>query len=151
MGSVVEFFVERINILGNNITHENVIRNTLEIDEGDPFNEILAKKSINNIKNLRFFKNVTSEIIQGKNSDTKIINITVEEKPTGEIMAGAGFGTNGASVLFSVKENNYLGKGLKVSNTLLLNEESIKGSFSVSNPNYKNSDKSLSFSFEIKI
>ena len=31
-----QFYVERINILGNNITHENVIRNALEIDEGDP-------------------------------------------------------------------------------------------------------------------
>ncbi len=138
-----KIIVEKINIFGNNITRESVIRNQFEIDEGDSFNEILAKKSINNIKNLRFFKNVTSEIVQGKNSNTRIINITVEEKPTGEIMAGAGIGTNGASVLFSVKENNYLGKGLKVSNTLLINEESIKGSFSVSNPNYKNSDKSV--------
>ena len=45
-----QFYVERINILGNNITHENVIRNTLEIDEGDPFNELLNAKSINNMK-----------------------------------------------------------------------------------------------------
>ena len=35
------FFVERINIFGNNVTRENVIRNQLELDEGDPFNEIL--------------------------------------------------------------------------------------------------------------
>ena len=135
--------VEKINILGNNITRENVIRNQFEIDEGDSFNEILAKKTINNIKNLGFFKNVTYEIIQGENNESKIINISVEEKATGEIMAGAGVGTNGASVMFSVKENNYLGKGLKLSNTLFLNEESIKGNFSVSNPNYKNTDKSV--------
>ncbi len=135
--------VEKINIFGNNITRESVIRNQFEIDEGDSFNEILAKKTINNIKNLGFFKNVTSEIIQGENNKSKIINISVEEKATGEIMAGAGFGTNGGSVMFSVKENNYLGKGIKLSNTLLINEESIKGSFSISNPNYKNSDKSV--------
>ncbi len=135
--------VEKINIFGNNITRENVIRNQFEIDEGDSFNEILAKKTINNIKSLGFFKNVTYEISPGKNNGTKIINITVEEKATGEIMAGAGVGTNGASVIFSVKENNYLGKGLKLSNTLFINEESIKGNFSVSNPNYKNSDRSV--------
>ena len=44
------FYIERINILGNNVTRESVIRNQLEIDEGDPYNEILAKKSVNNIK-----------------------------------------------------------------------------------------------------
>ena len=47
-------FVEKINILGNNVTVETVIRNQLLIDEGDPFNEILKTKSINNIKNLNF-------------------------------------------------------------------------------------------------
>ena len=61
------------------------------IDEGDPFNKILEAKSINNIKSLNFFKNVKSEIISNENDNTKIINISVEEKPTGEIMAGAGF------------------------------------------------------------
>ena len=46
----------KINIFGNNVTKENVIRNQLEIDEGDPFNEILLTKSINNIKSLNYFK-----------------------------------------------------------------------------------------------
>ncbi len=138
-----KFFVERINILGNNVTRENVIRNQFEIDEGDPYNEILSNKTINNLKNLRFFKTVSSSIEQGSTSDSKIINITVEEKATGEISAGAGFGTNGASVLFSVRENNYLGKGLNVGTTLLINQESIKGNFSVRNPNFNNSDKSV--------
>ena len=50
-----KFFVEKINIFGNNITRENVIRNQFEIDEGDPFNEILKNKSINNIKKFKFF------------------------------------------------------------------------------------------------
>ncbi len=140
--------VERINILGNNVTRESVIRNQFEIDEGDPYNEILTKKTINNIKKLRFFKTVDSEVIQGTKQDSKIINISVEEKATGEISAGAGFGTNGASVMFSIKENNYLGKGIRVANTVLLNEESIKGSFSVSNPNFRNTDKEVSLSFQ---
>ena len=82
-----KLFVEKINIFGNNVTRENVIRNQFLIDEGDPFNEILAKKSINNIKSLRFFKSVESSILDGEVKDTKIINISVEEKPTGEISA----------------------------------------------------------------
>ena len=50
------FFIEKINIFGNNVTRESVIRNQLEIDEGDPYNEILAKKSENNLKSLNFLK-----------------------------------------------------------------------------------------------
>ena len=49
------FYIERINILGNNVTREDVIRNQLEIDEGDPYNEILANKSENNLKKFKFF------------------------------------------------------------------------------------------------
>ena len=120
-----------------------MIRNNLEIDEGDPFNEILQKKTENNLKSLNFFKSVSSNVENGKNLNTKIINIEVEEKPTGEISAGAGFGTSGGTFLFGIKENNYLGKGLGVDVNATINAESFKGSFGVENPNYNNSDKSL--------
>ena len=143
-----KFFVERINIFGNNITRESVIRNQLEIDEGDPFNEILQKKSENNLKSLNFFKNISSEIIDGNESNSKIININVKEKPTGEIMAGAGVGTSGGTILFGVKENNYLGKGLAVDANATFTSETFKGQLKVNNPNYKNSDKSLFTSIE---
>ena len=140
--------VEKINIFGNNVTRENVIRNQLEIDEGDYYNEILANKSINNLKSLNFFKTVKSEVLDGSDINQKIINISVEEKPTGEISAGAGVGTNGGTVSFGIRENNYLGKGLTVQSNLTINEESLKGLFSVSNPNYKNSDKAVYFTAE---
>tara|TARA_Y100000591_G_scaffold644_1_gene567 strand:+ start:2641 stop:4881 length:2241 start_codon:yes stop_codon:yes gene_type:complete len=143
-----KFFVERINIFGNNVTRENVIRNQLEIDEGDPFNDILNNKSLNNLKSLDFFKNVKSDVIDGSDKNSKIINITVQEKPTGEIAAGAGAGTNGGTIGFSVKENNYLGKGLGVEATATITEETFKGVFSVNNPNYNNSDKSLFANFQ---
>ena len=135
-----KLFVKKINIFGNNVTNENVIRNQLFVDEGDPFNEILYNKSINEIKSLNYFRNVTSEILDEDNA--KIINIYVEEKPTGEISAGAGFGTSGATFLFQVRENNYLGKGIGLDTQAEINEESIKGSISLIDPNYKNSDKS---------
>ena len=140
--------VEKINIFGNNVTRENVIRNQLEIDEGDYYNEILANKTINNLKSLNFFKTVKSEVLDGSDINQKIINISVEEKPTGEISAGAGVGTNGGTVSFGIRENNYLGKGLTVQSNLTINEESLKGLFSVSNPNYKNSDKAVYFTAE---
>ena len=143
-----KYFVERINILGNNITRENVIRNQLFIDEGDPYNEILKKKSINEIKSLNFFKNVVSEVIEGKDDKSKIINISVEEKATGEISAGAGFGTSGELFEFAVRENNYLGKGISLDSRLSLSTEKISGKFYINNPNYKNSDKSINFGIQ---
>ena len=108
-----KFYVEKINILGNNITREEVIRNNLLIDEGDAFNELLQNKTLNNLKSLNFFSNVESEILDSKSENKKIINIKVDEKPTGEIMAGAGVGTNGGSVAFGVTENNFLGRGIE--------------------------------------
>ncbi len=138
-----KYFVEKINIYGNNITRESVIRNNLEIDEGDPFNNILQLKSENNLKSLNFFKSVSSEIIEGENKNSKIINIKVEEKPTGQISAGAGAGTSGGTFSFGIKENNYLGKGLGLEANATINSESFKGIFGIDNPNFNNSDKSL--------
>ena len=141
-------FVKRINVFGNNVTRENVIRNQLEIDEGDFYNEILLNKSINNIKSLNFFKNVDSQIITDDTTNDKIVNISVEEKPTGEIGASAGVGTTGESFGFFVKENNFLGKGLNLISDVTLSTESIKGSLSVKNPNFNDTDKSVYASLE---
>ena len=143
-----KLFVEKINIYGNNVTREEVIRNNLEIDEGDPYNKILQLKSVNNLKSLNFFKQVDAEIIKGSSDDARIINYSVQEKPTGEISAGAGVGTSGGTIGFSIKENNYLGKGISLEGSATLSDESIKGIFSVTNPNYNNSDKSINFSIE---
>ena len=140
-----KIFIDRINIYGNDITAESVIRNQLLIDEGDPYNKILETKSINNIKGLNFFRDVKSDIVDSEDKKSKIINIIVEEKPTGELMAGAGFGTSGSSVAFGVKENNFLGKGISLDANVNVGEDSIKGKFILNNPNYKNTDQSLNF------
>jgi len=138
-----KFYVDRINILGNTVTAENVIRNQLLLDEGDPYNEILVNKSINNIKSLNFFKKVNSKIENNNDKKTRTIYISVEEKPTGEIYAQAGAGTSGGSVGFGIKENNFLGNGIGLDTNFELSSDSFKGKFSVSNPNFNNSDKSL--------
>ena len=135
-------YVKRINIFGNYITDEKVIRNTLIVDEGDPYNEILFKKSISNIKSKNIFKKIDYEINEVQNN-SKIIDILVEEKPTGEIFAGAGTGTTGHSLTAGIKENNYLGLGIKLDTNVNITEDSLKGKFSVINPNYNNSDKTI--------
>ena len=141
-------FIKKINILGNNVTEETVIRNQILVDEGDPFNEILFSQSINNIKGLNFFREVDYSIKEDEENKSKTIDILIEEKPTGEIFAGAGTGTNGATVSFGVKENNYLGKGLSVDTNANISTDSIRGRFIIENPNYKNSNKSVNFSIQ---
>ena len=140
-------FVDRINILGNFITDEKVIRNSLIIDEGDPYNDILFKKSIQNLKSRNIFKTIDYNITS-KNNLYNVIDINVEEKATGEIFAGAGTGTAGSSISAGIKENNYLGLGIKLDTNLTINDDSVKGKFSVLNPNYNNSDKSLKTTIE---
>tara|TARA_B100000965_G_scaffold81724_1_gene65381 strand:+ start:588 stop:2843 length:2256 start_codon:yes stop_codon:yes gene_type:complete len=144
-----KFYVDRINILGNFITEEKVIRNSLIVDEGDPYNEILFNKSINDLKAKQIFKSVTPEVkdsITKKNS--KIINISIEEKATGEIFAGAGTGTEGSTVSLGIKEKNYLGKGITLDTALTLSDDEIKGKFSVINPNFRNTDRSINTTIE---
>ena len=151
IGESEKFYVEKINIFGNNITREEVIRNNLLIDEGDAFNELLQAKTLNNLKALNFFSKVDSEIIDVTDLNKKIINITVEEKPTGEIMAGAGVGTSGGTVAFGVSENNFLGRGIEFSSDISLSGESLKGLISVNNPDYKGSNRSLNVSLQSTI
>ena len=141
--------MDQINIYGNFITEEKVIRNSLIVDEGDAFSQILFDRSIDKIKSKRIFKSVKTKIIDNKNNkQQKNIDIFVEEKPTGEIFAGAGTGTSGATISAGVSENNYLGKGIKLSTSLMVAEEEIKGKFSVINPNFQNSDRSLNTTIE---
>ena len=139
-----KFYVKKINVLGNNITEERVIRDMLEVDEGDPFNKLLHAKSLNNLRAKNIFQNVKSEIVDTQDGNLKNINITVEEKATGEILVGAGVGSDGGTAAFSVSENNFLGKGVKLSTGLRISEERIRGNFTVTNPNFNYSDKALS-------
>ena len=94
-----KILVERINIKGNSITNENVIRGELILDEGDPFTELNLQKSISEIKARNIFKKVDYKVEEGSKKNLKIINIEVEERPTGEISAGR-VGTNGGTFAF---------------------------------------------------
>ena len=144
-----KLYIEQINIFGNFVTEEKVIRNSLIIDEGDAFNEMLYEKSINNIKSRGIFRSVNSSVATSKmDKQKKIIDIEVEETPTGEIFAGAGTGTSGSSISAGIKEKNYLGKGISLTTNLSIAEDQIKGKFSVINPNFRNSDRSLNTTIE---
>ena len=128
--------IERINISGNNVTNDSVIRSALIVDEGDPFSKVRLEKSISNLKAMNIFNRVSYKMSDGSESGLKTVDITIEEKPTGEITAGAGYGTEGGAFAFSIKENNYLGKGLKLSANADITGESIRGGLNIINPNY---------------
>ncbi len=143
-----KYYVERINIIGNSITDDNVIRGELIVDEGDPYSLLLLEKSLNNLKSRNIFAKVNRDIFEGSSPDLKIINVEVEEKATGEIFAGAGVGTSGGTVGGGIKENNFLGRGIKLDANLNISETAIRGRFSVTNPNYNYSGNEISFTAE---
>tara|TARA_A100001015_G_C15035594_1_gene736035 strand:+ start:287 stop:2518 length:2232 start_codon:yes stop_codon:yes gene_type:complete len=128
--------IERINITGNNTTSENVIRGELLLDEGDPLTNLNLEKSIAEIKERRIFGEVKYNVKDGSQKNLKIIDIEVEEKPTGEISAGAGIGTSGGNLAFNIQENNWMGQGKKLGFEIQLDQESIAGEFSYNDPNY---------------
>jgi len=148
MSESEKFYVEKINILGNNYTKEEVIRNAFIIDEGDAYNEILFNKSINKIKSKKIFKTVVKKISEGSSPNSKIIDVLVKEQPTGEISLGAGYGTSGATLGGGVKERNFLGSGMTLDTNLSISEETVLGKFSVIKPNFNYSDNTVFASIE---
>ena len=138
-----KFYVERINILGNFHTIEEVIRNRLIVDEGDPLNTLLYNKSIDNIKGLRIFKNVKGVVKEGSDENLKTIDLIVEEQPTGEISLAAGVGTGGSTLGGGIVEKNFLGKGINLTTNLELSEDGVKGAFIYSKPNFAYTDNTL--------
>ncbi len=143
-----KYFVERINIVGNSVTEDNVIRGELELDEGDPYSLLQLNKSLNNLKARNIFGKVDKTIYEGSSPDLKIITIEVEDKATGEIFAGAGVGTSGGTIGGGVKENNFLGRGIRLDANLSVSETAIRGKFSVINPNYNYSGNEIRFTGE---
>ena len=137
--------VEKINILGNTVTDEAVIRSELELDEGDPFNNLKLSQSIAKLKGRKLFRRVEKTVKEGTVKNQKIIQIEVEEQPTGEISAGAGIGTNGGSLAFSVKENNWLGRGIRVDTDVNVSKTVFTGGIDITDPNYNFSGNAVSF------
>ena len=137
--------VERVDIVGNVVTDETVIRSELLLDEGDPFNNLKLDQSIAKLKSRNLFGEVKSEILDGSVKGQKIIKISVEEKPTGEISAGAGIGTTGGSFTATITENNWLGKGIALATSLDISKETFSGAVTYANPNHNFSGNALTY------
>ncbi|MBX9615858.1 MAG: outer membrane protein assembly factor BamA [Caulobacteraceae bacterium] len=108
-------YVDRINIIGNTRTIDPVIRRELMLTEGDAFNRTLLERSRNNLRALGFFKDVTIEETRSAAPDRSVVNVTVEEQPTGELSVGAGFSSVDSFVVnLGISERNFRGRGQNV-------------------------------------
>ncbi|MAT33877.1 MAG: outer membrane protein assembly factor BamA [Ponticaulis sp.] len=105
-------YIERINIVGNTRTLDRVIRRELRISEGDAFNRVLLDQSRNRIRRLGFFEDVQIEENPGSLADRTIVDIMVDEQPTGEVSFAAGFSSVDSFLLdLNLTERNYRGRG----------------------------------------
>jgi outer membrane protein insertion porin family len=146
LNDVKKTLISKINIQGNSITEEKVIRDNLLIAEGDYLNSSKVKKSIDNIKSKQLFSKVEHKIEDSDKKDSKNFNLIVKEQPTGSISAGIGYGSNGGLFEASINERNFLGQGINLNFTGRMSSEVVRGEFSYLNPNFINSNKELAAS-----
>ncbi len=109
-------YVERIDIVGNTRTLDRVIRREMRVSEGDAFNRILLDRSRNRVRALGFFGAVEITEVPGSEPDRTVVEVKVEEQPTGELSFAAGFSSVDAFLLdVSIAERNLRGTGQSVS------------------------------------
>ncbi len=107
-----KIFVERIDIEGNTTTLDKVIRNQFRIVEGDPFNPREIRESAERIRALGFFAVADVNAREGSTPGQVIVDVDVEEQPTGSLSLGGTFSTNdGLGLVVSFSESNFLGRG----------------------------------------
>lgn len=109
-------YVERIDVNGNTLTQDKVVRREFRLAEGDAFNTFQVKRSTNRIKSLGYFQE-KFEVEQkpGSAPDRIVLEANVEERPTGELQLSAGFSSL-ESFIFqgSIRQNNFRGRGQTV-------------------------------------
>jgi outer membrane protein insertion porin family len=105
-------FVERIDIEGNTATLDRVVRRQFDVVEGDPFNPREIRAAAERIEALGFFANSDVDVREGTTPDQVIVDVDVEEQPTGSLGFGANFSTNdGLGFAVNFAERNFLGRG----------------------------------------
>ena len=108
-------FVERIDIEGNTTTLDRIVRQQFRIAEGDPFNPREIRESAKRIRALGFFSDSSVTTKEGSAPDQVVVDVNVEEQPTGSISLGGSFSTNdGLGIAIGLEERNFLGRGQRV-------------------------------------
>ncbi|MCI2398369.1 outer membrane protein assembly factor BamA [Aliiroseovarius subalbicans] len=137
--------VERIDIEGNATTLDRVVRNQFSTVEGDPFNPRAIRESAERIRALGFFANADVQAREGSAPDQVVVDVNLEEKPTGSFNFGGAYSLEqGFGLNIAFQERNFLGRGQSVSLSLVTGEDSAAFSFNFTEPNFL--DRDLRFS-----
>ncbi|PIE15268.1 MAG: outer membrane protein assembly factor BamA [Rhodobacterales bacterium] len=134
-------FVERIDIEGNATTLDRVVRRKFDVVEGDPFNPRQIRETAERIRGLGFFSKADVNARQGSAPDQVIVDVDVEEQPTGSLSFGASYGTDagfGLSIGFS--ERNFLGRGQALDLSFNTSSSNAAASFSFREPAFLGRD-----------
>ncbi|TIX51943.1 outer membrane protein assembly factor BamA [Alteraurantiacibacter aquimixticola] len=129
-------YVEEIDINGNTITQDKVIRREFRIVEGDAFSSLQVQRSTARINSLGYFQeNFEIEQVEGSAPDRIILQANLQEEPTGELSLSAGFSSL-ESFIFqgSIRQNNFRGRGQTVGLSLNYSRYSRSGSVSFTEP-----------------
>lgn len=139
-------YIERINIVGNFRTQDDVIRRQFRLAEGDAYNRLLVEAARKRLRSLGFFKTVEIENEPGSAPDRVILVVTVVEQPTGELSFGAGYSTvEGVIGDISITERNLMGKGQYVRLGFSGSLERAQFDFSFTEPYFLNRNLAAGF------
>jgi outer membrane protein insertion porin family len=141
-------YVERINISGNTRTLDRVIRRKIQLAEGDAFNTAKVRRSRNRIRALGFFEAVEIKESRGSAPDRVVLDVEVDEQPTGEFSFGAGYSTTDAGLVdLSLRERNLLGRGQDLRASVLLSSRRQQGDISFTEPYFLERELSAGVDF----
>ena len=133
--------VERIDIIGNSTTLDEVIRHKFDFAEGDGFNTGKIQKATDHIRALGFFSTVDVKTKQGSTADQIVIIVNLVEKPTGSLGIGAGYNSSDGSVFtLNLNERNFLGRGQTVGFGLSNSSDKKELSLSIADPTFLSRD-----------
>ena len=140
-------FIERIEISGNSTTLDHVIRREFRVVEGDPFNRREILRAQDRIRALGYFSNVTVETRPGSLPDQAIVEVTVEERPTGSLTFGVAYATDeGVAGNIALREANFAGRGQKVGVSLSVGKADNTFAFSFEEPRFLDRDLAVGLS-----
>ncbi|MDP3196443.1 outer membrane protein assembly factor BamA [Tabrizicola sp.] len=128
-------FVERIDIEGNTTTLDQVIRRQFRTVEGDPFNPREIRQAAERIRALGFFADAQVNADQGSAPDQVVVNVDVEEQPTGSLSFGLSYSVaSGTGINVGFTETNFLGRGQRLSLSVSTVADNQNSSFSFTEP-----------------
>jgi outer membrane protein insertion porin family len=141
-------YIERIDIVGNVRTLDEVIRREFRVAEGDAFNTALLRRSRQRIENLGFFESVELNTLPGSSPDKTQIEVEVSERSTGELSFGAGFSTSdGPLGDIRLTERNLLGRGQSIEANFTISARTQEIDFSFTEPYFL--DREIAAGFDL--